>query len=203
MKNVNYYLQFKEILKNADKSKRLLLHCCCAPCSSTSLEAVEGSFDIDAFFYNPNITDEAEYQKRLSEQKRFLLDAHSGVNLIEGDYQKQTFYDLAKGLENAPERGERCLKCYRERLLKTALKAKELNYDFFATTLTLSPLKSATVLNEIGFEISKEVGVDYLPTDFKKNNGYIRSIELSKIYGLYRQNYCGCEFSKRSEQAEE
>lgn len=175
----------------------MLLHSCCAPCSSAALEAVEGFFSVSVFYYNPNITSRAEYELRLDEQKKFLSAAHEGVGLIEGEYEPSRFYEIAEGLEAEPERGLRCQACYRLRLMRTAEEAKRLGFGYFATTLTLSPLKNAEAINRIGCEAASAAGVKYLPTDFKKNDGYKRSIELFKEYGLYRQNYCGCEFSKR------
>ena len=198
---MNYYQEFLKISKSCgecEQKRKLLLHACCAPCSSASLEKVKDNFDITVYFYNPNITNAEEYQKRLAEEERFLSEVYGeSVKLICGEYAPEVFYSLSAGLENQPERGARCLKCYAERLLKTAQTAKKNGFDYFATTLTLSPHKDANALNKIGYEIQEEIGVKYLPTDFKKDNGYKRSIELSKIYGLYRQNYCGCEFSVR------
>lgn len=171
----------------------LLLHACCAPCASACLEYISKYTDVTVFFFNPNITNEAEYIYRRDELKRLLqvMPFEREVKFLEGGYRPETFLSLAKGLEDAPERGPRCLRCYDLRLSETARVAGEKGFELFATTLTLSPLKPVDVINSLG-----EKYPGYLATDFKKNNGYLRSIELSKEYGLYRQNYCGCEFSK-------
>lgn len=176
----------------------LMLHSCCAPCSSYALEYLSDCFNINVLYFNPNISSKEEYALRLSEQKRLIeeLPQKYPVALTEGEYDPQVFYQTAKGLEHCPERGERCLKCYRLRLEECARIAKEQGADYFATTLTLSPLKSAEAINEIGEELALTYGVKYLPTDFKKKNGYKRSIELSREYNLYRQNFCGCVYSK-------
>ena len=176
----------------------LLLHSCCAPCSSYGLEYLSEYFNINVFYYNPNISSQEEYNLRLSEQKRLVeqMETKYPVTVTEGEYEPRAFYAMAKGLKKCPERGERCLRCYALRLERTAALAKELGADYFATTLTLSPLKSAEAINTIGEELEKKYGVKYLCTDFKKKNGYKRSIELSREYDLYRQNFCGCVFSK-------
>lgn len=185
--------------------KHLVLHSCCAPCSSYCLEYLSQYFRITVFYYNPNITLEPEYRHRVEEQER-LIDAYNTkgdkypIDIVEGDYEPGVFLELSKGLEECPEGGERCFKCYRMRLLKTAALAKELGADYFATTLTISPLKNAQKLNETGEELADIYGVPWLPSDFKKKNGYKRSIELSNEYGLYRQDYCGCEYSFRDRQ---
>ena len=178
----------------------MLLHCCCAPCSSYVLEYLSEYFKITAFFYNPNITDRLEYEKRKAELIRYIGERHFkyDVDFADGDYSPQLFWNIAKGKEDIPEGGERCFSCYRLRLEKTAALAKAGNYDFFCTTLSVSPHKNAQMLNLIGGELEKTAGVPYLFSDFKKRNGYKRSIELSAQYGLYRQNYCGCVFSKNS-----
>lgn len=197
----NYFQEYNKIidgLASEKKSKKLLLHCCCAPCSTTALERVTPIFDTAVFYFNPNITGGEEYAFRLDEQKRFLSLAYPDVKLIEGRYDISEFFGVAKGLENLPERSQRCFMCYKLRLEETARVSKELGFDYFATTLTLSPHKNSDWLNEIGYGLQNQYGVSYLPTDFKKENGYLRSIELSKEYNLYRQNYCGCVFSKRS-----
>lgn len=187
------YLQWQE----AGMIPSVLLHSCCAPCSSTCLESLSRHCMVTVFYFNPNITNPDEYAFRLSEQKRLIaqMPFEHPVELIEGRYNPQEFFDMAEGLEDAPERGPRCHKCYRARLAETAKTADMLKFDYFATTLTLSPLKPADIINEIGMSLS--TSTEYLPTDFKKNNGYKRSIELSEEYGLYRQNYCGCVYSKR------
>ena len=177
----------------------LFLHACCAPCSSYCLEYLSEFFRITVVFYNPNITEKEEYAYRLEEEKRLILGMNfkHPVTLIEGDYKPEEFFAIAKGLEDAPERGKRCLGCYEQRLRYTAKLAKEQGADYFATTLTLSPLKNATALNNIGEKLSEEFSTPYLCTDFKKKGGYLRSIELSKEHNLYRQNFCGCPFSRK------
>lgn len=188
-----------EKLVAENKVPKLVLHSCCAPCSSYTLEYLSEYFSINVVYYNPNISSKEEYDLRLSEQKRLIseLPVKNPVTLTEAEYEPQEFYSVAKGLENCPERGERCLRCYRLRLEYAAQEAKRTNADCFATTLTLSPLKDAEAINSIGEEMSEVYGVPYLCTDFKKRNGYKRSIELSREYDLYRQNFCGCVYSKR------
>ena len=183
--------------------KKILLHVCCAPCSSHVLQLLEEEYNITVFFYNPNITDEEEYIKRIEELKRFVAVAPFTKDVIieEGKYEPDEFFVMSEGLENEPERGSRCYKCYEMRMRKTALYAKEKGYDIFTTTLSISPHKNAAWLNEIGQKLSEEIGIEYLYSDFKKKDGYSNSIRLSKEYGLYRQDYCGCIYSKR--QAEE
>ncbi len=229
-----------------DYAPRLLLHSCCAPCSSYVLEYLRNYFRITVFYYNPNITEDEEYRKRVAEQKR-LIEAYNAklreqaegavtyldelqeqaegavaylsepveqerttavasgperrgypIEVIEGDYEPERFVDTARGLEQCPEGGERCFACYALRLGETAKRASAGDYDYFTTTLSISPLKNAVKLNEIGERFSQEYGVAWLPSDFKKRDGYKRSIELSKEYGLYRQDYCGCMYSRRS-----
>ena len=188
--------------QNNERGKRLFLHSCCAPCSSYVLEYLRNYFNITVFYYNPNISFAEEYKKRVAEQKR-LIEAYNCQNdgypiaVVEGDYEPEKFYDLAKGLEECPEGGERCFLCYEMRLRKTAELARAGAYDYFATTLTISPLKNAKKLNEIGEQLAKEYGISWLVSDFKKKNGYKRSIELSAQYDLYRQDYCGCIYSKQ------
>lgn len=183
--------------------KKILLHVCCAPCSSHVLQLLEEEYNITVFFYNPNITDEEEYIKRIEELKRFVAVAPFTKDVIieEGKYEPDEFFVMSEGLENEPERGSRCYKCYEMRMRETALYAKEKGYDIFTTTLSISPHKNAAWLNEIGQKLSEEIGIEYLYSDFKKKDGYSNSIRLSKEYGLYRQDYCGCIYSKR--QAEE
>lgn len=197
----NYQKKLEKLLLQMDKDqppKRLLLHSCCAPCSSYCLEYLSQYFSITIFYYNPNIAPEAEYRTRVEEQKKLIeqLPAKYPITFIEGKYDPSRFYEMAKGLEKVPEGGERCFKCYYLRLEEAAIEAQKGAYDYFTTTLTISPLKNAQKLNEIGQELAEKYGVSYLPSDFKKKNGYKRSIELSRKYGLYRQNYCGCVFSK-------
>ena len=162
------------------------------------LEYLSNYFEITVFYYNPNIYPPEEYHERAAEQKRFIeqFPAKHPISYIEGDYDTKRFYDMARGLEKVPEGGERCFKCYELRLRESAILAKEGGYDYFTTTLSISPLKNAEKLNEIGEALEKEYGVKYLTSDFKKKNGYKRSTELSKEYDLYRQDYCGCVFSK-------
>lgn len=196
---INYQKKLEEIISNMDGRKTLLLHGCCAPCSSYVLEYLTEYFDITLLYYNPNIFPESEYNKRIDEVKRLIseMPLKSQVKLIEGEYKSEDFFDIAKGLEHLPEGGERCFKCYRLRLEEAAKAAKEGGYDYFSTTLSISPHKNAEKLNEIGQELEEKYGVKYLYADFKKREGYKRSIELSRIYGLYRQNYCGCIYSKQ------
>lgn len=197
----NYQKEMERILDQITKDEkvpRLLLHSCCAPCSSYVIEYLSEFFNITIFYYNPNISPESEYRKRVEEQKRLIAEipTRHPVSFLEGNYDYQKFLEMSKGLENVPEGGERCFRCYRLRLTETARIAKEGDYDFFTTTLSISPLKKADKLNEIGEELAKDFGIPYLISDFKKKNGYKRSIELSHEYGLYRQDYCGCSFSK-------
>jgi predicted adenine nucleotide alpha hydrolase (AANH) superfamily ATPase len=184
--------------KAAGQVPRLLLHSCCAPCSSYVIEYLSSYFRITVFYYNPNISMEEEYKKRVEEQKRFIREfpALYPVDFIEGDYDTQTFYDTVKGYEKCPEGGKRCFLCYELRLRRTAEEAVKGHFEYFTTTLSISPLKNSVKLNEIGAKLEVEYGVPYLLSDFKKKEGYKRSIELSKEYGLYRQNYCGCVYSR-------
>ena len=224
----NYQKELENILcklKEKDSTvPTLLLHSCCAPCSSYCMEYLREDFQITVFYYNPNITEKEEYQKRVREEIR-LIEAYNRqvktpealrnrnagqveeenrtcfgglhqIAFIEGDYEPSCFLDMARGLEDCKEGGERCFRCYALRLKKTAELAKQKGFDYFTTTLTISPLKNAAKLNEIGERLSQEYGVSWLPSDFKKRGGYQRSIELSKEYDLYRQDYCGCVFSK-------
>lgn len=185
-------------LSTEEITPTLLLHSCCAPCSSYVLEYLSQFFQITIYYYNPNITDEEEYHKRIEEQRRLVeeLPAKNPIQFIEGNYEPARFYDLSKGFEQVPEGGERCFRCYELRLEEAAKIAKKLEFDYFTTTLSISPLKNATKLNEIGEKLSQKYGIPHLSADFKKKNGYKRSIELSKEYQLYRQDYCGCIFSK-------
>lgn len=195
---INYQKKLDEIISGMEGRKSLLLHACCAPCSSYVLEYLSGYFDISLLFYNPNIYPIEEYRKRLNEVKRLIgeMPLRSEVRIIEGRYEPKEFFDIAKGLEQAQEGGERCFKCYRLRLEEAAKEAKKGGFDFFTTTLSISPHKNAQKLNEIGEELERQYGVRYLYADFKKKEGYKRSIELSRLYSLYRQNYCGCGFSR-------
>ena len=231
--NRNYSKELDKILLNTgNKGRKLFLHSCCAPCSSYVLEYLRSFFRITVFYFNPNITEEAEYQKRAAEQKRLIAEmnalfseenppaagANEGrggvtgaagrpetggypIEVAEGDYCRELFFERVKGLEKCREGGERCFVCYELRLAETAWRAREAGADYFTTTLTISPLKNAAKINEIGERISGQYGVAFLPSDFKKKDGYKRSIELSREYDLYRQDYCGCVFS-RQERAE-
>lgn len=191
-------------LKKEDKVPKLLLHSCCAPCSSYTLEYLSEYFEITVFYYNPNIYPKEEYEKRVNEQKEFLtrIPLKNKVDFIEGKYDTESFYEISKGLEDKKEGSERCFRCYELRLRETAILAKEKGFDFFTTTLSISPYKNAEMLNMIGKKIENELGIKYLYSDFKKKNGYKRSIELSNIYNLYRQDYCGCVFSKNQAEKE-
>lgn len=182
----------------------LFLHSCCAPCSSYVLKYLREYFKITVFYYNPNISEQEEYWKRVEEQKRLIGIYNDGVTLppgypiaiVEGDYEPAVFFDMARDYKDCPEGGERCFLCYELRLRKTAEKAVSGGFTYFGTTLTISPLKNAAKLNEIGFALQEELGIKWLPSDFKKKEGYKQSIELSHEYGLYRQDYCGCIYSK-------
>ena len=196
---INYQLETDRIIASLDHAPTLLLHACCAPCSSYVLEYLAEHFNITVFFYNPNITEKEEYEKRKNELKRLIAEKpfRYPVKMIDGDYSPQIFFDMAKGMENIAEGGERCFKCYELRLDKTALAAKNSGFDYFTTTLSVSPYKNAAKLNELGGAIGQKYGVKYLFSDFKKGGGYLKSVELSDKFGLYRQDYCGCEFSKK------
>lgn len=201
---MNYNLEMEKQMENIKEGSTLLLHACCAPCSTACLERVANFFKVTIFYYNPNITEKHEYQKRIEEIKKLLtlINPKYKVELLEGDYDPKVFLDMSKGLENEPERGKRCYKCYELRLKETAKIASQLGFNNFATTLTLSPHKNCDWINEIGESLDKEYESNYLYSDFKKKEGYKRSIELSKKYDLYRQDYCGCIYSKRDKQAE-
>ncbi len=186
-------------IKQIGKKPSLLLHACCAPCASYVIEYLSDFFDITLFYYNPNISPKTEYDFRLSELERLCCEHPKAKNIkiLPCEYNEQEFYGLAKGLENSKEGGERCKKCYELRLSKTAEEAKKHGFDFFTTTLTISPYKNAVWLNEIGEKLMNKYGINYLFSDFKKKNGYKRSIELSRQYNLYRQDFCGCVYSKK------
>ena len=201
----NYARELEDLLARlqaAGETPRVLLHACCAPCSSAVLERLSRSFRIDILYYNPNIAPESEYIRRREELERLLreMPLANPVRLIPCDYDGPAFEEIARGLEDAPEGGARCMKCFRLRLEKAAQAARDGKYDYFTTTLTLSPLKNARALNEIGEEVGALYGVRHLPGDFKKKDGYKRSLELSREYGLYRQDYCGCVYSKAERQ---
>ena len=198
----NYQKELENIIaehQSKGEIPTLFLHSCCAPCSSYVLEYLSQYFKITVFYYNPNIYPDDEYYKRVEEQKKFIerFPAKNKIDFVEGNFDKDRFYSMAKGLENAPEGGERCFLCYELRLREAAEYAKARNMDYFTTTLSISPLKNAEKLNEIGLNLANEYGIKYLVSDFKKKNGYKRSNELSKQYGIYRQDYCGCIFSKQ------
>lgn len=202
---VNYQIEMeRELARIAESGRRprLLLHCCCAPCSSYVLERLNSIFEIAVFFYNPNIYPQAEFEKRVEEQRRFVAEMpHEGrIEVIRGDYDPDAFLRMCRGHEEDPEGGERCTRCFRLRLSETAKLAAWRGDDYFTTTLSISPLKDAQRLNAIGSECARNFGVPYLFSDFKKKNGYKRSCELSAQYGLYRQDYCGCIFSQRNRQ---
>ena len=208
MNKINYQKELDkviEVLQRQGRVPRLLLHSCCAPCSSYVLEYLSRYFEITVFYYNPNIYPPEEFGKRVEEQKRLIaqLPAEHPISFLDGPYEPERFYEMARGLEQVPEGGERCFKCYRLRLTETAEMARAGKYDYFTTTLSISPLKNAEKLNEIGGQLAKDYGVDYLYSDFKKRNGYKRSTELSREYGLYRQDYCGCVFSMRERRAQQ
>ena len=195
---MNYQLEMEKIINNLDFKPRMLLHVCCAPCSSYVLSILAKYFYIDISYYNPNINTKEEYDKRLVELKRLIstVKYESEINIIDCNYDCMDFFNVVKGMENEPEGGKRCYECYKLRLEYTARTAKELGYDFFTTSLSISPYKNVSWLNEIGAYLEKKYGVKYLVADFKKKNGYKTSIELSKKYNLYRQDYCGCIYSK-------
>lgn len=202
MNKRNYQKELDRLLEGIEKegrTPRLFFHSCCAPCSSYVLEYLSRYFEITVFFYNPNISPAEEYEKRVEEIRRMIgeMEFAHPVELVEGEYDPQVFFQMAKGMEHIPEGGERCFGCYRLRMEEAARLAKEGNYDYFTTTLSISPLKNAQKINEIGEELAEIYQVSHLPSDFKKKNGYKRSIELSGEYELYRQDYCGCVFSKR------
>ena len=207
MNRRNYQKELDSILEGLARDgrvPRLLLHSCCAPCSSYVLEYLSRYFYITVLYYNPNIFPPSEYALRVREQESLIsrMDFVYPVAFLEGSYRPETFYEAVKGLEGEPEGGKRCEKCYELRLLEAAKEAKAGDYDYFTTTLTISPLKSADKLNEIGRRVGTEYGVAWLPSDFKKRDGYKRSTQLSKEYGLYRQDYCGCVYSVRERSGE-
>lgn len=199
MNKINYQLELDKIIANlGDSTPRLMLHSCCAPCSSYTLKYLSQYFDITVYYYNPNISPVDEFEKRYLEQERLIssMPMKNEVKLIKGEYCYDDFLDIARGYEDIREGGERCFRCYRLRLEQTARLAKEQGYDYFCTTLSISPLKNSQKINEIGFEVAEKYGIKWLPSDFKKKEGYKQSIELSREYDLYRQNFCGCVYSK-------
>lgn len=201
MNKVNYQIMLDKItrkIEREDITPSLLLHSCCAPCSSYTIEYLSKYFSITVLYYNPNISEQKEYEKRKAEQIRLInsLETKNKVSFLDCEYNSAEFFETAKGYEKCREGGERCFRCYRLRLEKTACLARENGFDYFCTTLSISPLKNAQKINEIGYELEEKYGVLWLPSDFKKREGYKRSIELSKEFNLYRQNYCGCIYSK-------
>ena len=201
MNRRNYQKELEKLLEymeSEERTKTLFLHSCCAPCSSYVLEYLSQYFEITIFYYNPNISPEEEYRNRVEEQKRLIgqLDTIYPISFMEGKYEPEKFYQMARGMEELPEGGQRCYACYEMRLREAAQKAVVQKADYFTTTLSISPYKNARWINEIGEKLEREYGIRHLPSDFKKKNGYRRSIELSRQYHLYRQDYCGCIYSK-------
>ena len=196
---MNYDNEMMKIINNLDYTPNLLLHSCCAPCSSACITRLKDYFNITIIYYNPNIEPYEEYEKRKQEQIRLikLIDSKNKIDIIDCDYDNNIYHKITKGHEMDKEKGPRCYICYKQRLEYTAKKAKELNFDYFSTTLSVSPYKISRWINEIGLDLMKEYNIKFLPADFKKKNGYKLSIELSNKYNLYRQNYCGCIYSKR------
>ena len=198
---MNYDLEMEKQINHLNNKKTLLLHACCAPCSSAVLERIAEYFDITILYYNPNITEKEEYEKRLQELEKFVNEINlDNIKVMPGRYQPEEFFEMSKGLEQEKERGKRCYQCYKLRLEETAKIAEQQNFDFFTTTLSISPYKNSKWLNEIGVDLDKKYQSTYLYADFKKKNGYKRSIELSKQYNLYRQDYCGCIYSKKEKE---
>ena len=198
MSKVNYQYKLDELINSLGCTPRLLLHSCCAPCSSYCLEYLSRYFSITVLYYNPNISPKEEFIRRAEEQQRLIsqMKVKNPVSLVVDEYDAQEFFDAVKGMEHIKEGGERCFACYKLRLGRAAKYAKEYNFDYFCTTLSISPLKNAQKINEIGEELSEIYAVRFLPSDFKKKGGYQRSVALSREYDLSRQNYCGCVFSK-------
>lgn len=213
MNERNYQKELDRILEQMKRETEagelvptLLMHSCCAPCSSYCLEYLAQYFRITVLYYNPNIFPESEYEYRIAEEDRLIQELNRiplkyPIAFLSTDYTPEDFYGIARGLEQEPEGGKRCYKCYERRLLEAAKYAKEGRFDYFTTTLSISPMKNAKWLNEIGERIGEEYGIRYLCSDFKKKNGYKRSVELSKKYGLYRQDYCGCVYSKNERES--
>ena len=200
----SYYKLELEELSNLKEKKRLLLHSCCAPCSSHVITFLTKYFDITILYYNPNISPKKEYDKRKEEQIRLIkeIDKINKIDIIDCDYDNDKYEELVKGYESCPERGDRCTICFKLRLDYTARMAKELNYDYFCSTLTVSPYKNSKLINEIGESLGNKYGIKWLYSDFKKDNGYKKSIDLSHKYNLYRQDYCGCKYSIREKKNE-
>lgn len=207
MNKINYSKELDKLIEanvKEEKVPSLLLHSCCAPCSSYVLKFLSEYFRITLLYYNPNIFPEEEYVKRVREQERLIneLPVKNSVTFVEGRYEPKEFFDRVRGLENEPEGGLRCMECYELRMREAAEYAREGGFDYFTTTLSISPLKNAEKINEIGVVLEQEYGIKHLPSDFKKKNGYKQSVELSAEYGLYRQNFCGCIYSKQSAKKE-
>jgi predicted adenine nucleotide alpha hydrolase (AANH) superfamily ATPase len=208
MNKINYQKQLDAVLAQqqaAGEVPSLLLHACCAPCSSYVLEYLSEYFSITVFFYNPNITERKEYEKRAAEEKRMIreMKVRHPISVLEGCYEPERFLKLSEGYETVPEGGIRCRRCFELRLGETARLAHDMRFDWFTTSLTISPLKNAELLNQVGQQAAEKYGARFLPSDFKKRNGYKRSVELSAQYHLYRQNYCGCSFSKQEAEERE
>ena len=189
------------------QKQKILLHSCCAPCSTAVIERLKDEYDIVILYYNPNIYPEEEYLKRKNEEIKYIkhlneTDKDINISMLDCDYESEKFYSAVKGLENEREGGARCAVCFKLRLEETAKKAKELGFDLFGTTLTVSPHKNSEIINKIGLAISEKYNIEYLESNFKKQNGYKRSVELSKENGIYRQNYCGCEFALKIQMKE-
>ena len=193
MNKINYNLKMQEIISSLTGRPKLLLHSCCGPCSTSVIQRLKNSFDITVVYYNPNIYPKEEYLHRKSEQLRLLKELN--INFLDCDYNEQEFYKSIKGLEEEKEGGARCSKCFYLRLEKTAFFAEKNGFEFFGTTLTVSPHKNEQIINKIGENLQQKYKINYLFADFKKENGYLNSIKLAKQYNLYRQDYCGCEFS--------
>ena len=208
MNKINYQRELDQLIEGIEaegKVPTLLLHSCCAPCSSYCIEYLSQFFAITVFYYNPNIYPDEEYFHRVKEQQRFISEfpTKHPVSFIEGDFEKDRFYsEVAKGLEKEPERGARCTKCFELRLGETAKRAAAEGMDYFATTLTISPMKDVELLNSIGAAMGERYGVEYLATEFRKKNGYLRSTQISKEYDMYRQDYCGCVYSFQEREAQ-
>lgn len=196
---MNYNEEFNKIIDNLNDRKTILLHSCCAPCSSYVISKLIDYFDITILYYNPNIEPMEEYEKRKKEQIRFINELNRNIKILDISYDNELYREKIKGLENLPEGGKRCNECIKLRLNKTLDEALENNFDYFGTTLTVSPHKNSKLINELGIELSKGKNIKYLISDFKKENGYIKSIEIAKQYNLYRQNYCGCLFTRKED----
>lgn len=207
MNKKNYYIDFEKVIREIDLENppSLLLHSCCGPCSTSVLELLSDYFKVTLLYYNPNIYPSDEYYKRLEEQKKVLekVNGRFEIKFLEGRYDPSEYFDAVKGVEHLPEGSQRCFSCYEIRLKEAAQFAKKLNMDYFATTLSVSPYKNAQTINELGEKIGAEYGVKHLPNDFKKKDGYKKSVELSKKWNIFRQDYCGCPFSKKEAEERE